>query len=181
MDIVKKTQILVGAVVLCFGMGVGSVNAAAGFSGFIQDSGDPDYYSGAFSNPSILGSIGSHFIDHIAISFPDFGTVYNGDSDVIVGMRSGLNTITLDQFELYDITLGSTAASGITGGSVSDFTFTTIASHSYELRVGGTKDKAGASYAGNISVSPVPEPETYAMLLAGLGLVGFSARRRKVA
>ncbi|MBY0485301.1 PEP-CTERM sorting domain-containing protein, partial [Nitrosomonas sp.] len=24
-------------------------------------------------------------------------------------------------------------------------------------------------------------PETYAMLLAGLGLVGFSARRRKIA
>ena len=28
-------------------------------------------------------------------------------------------------------------------------------------------------------VSPVPEPETYAMLLAGLGLMGFTARRRK--
>jgi hypothetical protein len=28
--------------------------------------------------------------------------------------------------------------------------------------------------------SPVPEPETYAMLLAGLGLVGFAARRRKL-
>ena len=27
--------------------------------------------------------------------------------------------------------------------------------------------------------SPVPEPQTYAMLLAGLGLVGFIARRRK--
>lgn len=26
----------------------------------------------------------------------------------------------------------------------------------------------------------VPEPETYAMLLAGLGLIGFSARRRKI-
>jgi hypothetical protein len=30
-----------------------------------------------------------------------------------------------------------------------------------------------------VSVTAVPEPETYAMLLAGLGLVGFAARRRK--
>lgn len=29
------------------------------------------------------------------------------------------------------------------------------------------------------NVTPVPEPETYAMLLAGLGLVGFAVRRRK--
>ncbi|MFA9218876.1 MAG: FxDxF family PEP-CTERM protein [Sphingomonadaceae bacterium] len=31
------------------------------------------------------------------------------------------------------------------------------------------------------NVSAVPEPETYAMLMAGLGLVGFAARRRKAA
>ncbi|HOY69749.1 MAG TPA: PEPxxWA-CTERM sorting domain-containing protein [Methylotenera sp.] len=31
------------------------------------------------------------------------------------------------------------------------------------------------------SVPEVPEPETYAMMLAGLGLIGFSARRRKQA
>jgi hypothetical protein len=30
-----------------------------------------------------------------------------------------------------------------------------------------------------ITVTPVPEPETYAMLLAGLGLMGAVARRRK--
>jgi hypothetical protein len=34
------------------------------------------------------------------------------------------------------------------------------------------------SYGGTISVTAVPEPETYAMLLAGLGVVGFAARRR---
>ena len=31
----------------------------------------------------------------------------------------------------------------------------------------------------NIEVAAVPEPETYAMLMAGLGLVGYAARRRK--
>jgi hypothetical protein len=30
----------------------------------------------------------------------------------------------------------------------------------------------------NISVSAVPEPETIAMLLAGLGVIGAAARRR---
>jgi len=30
-------------------------------------------------------------------------------------------------------------------------------------------------------VAAVPEPETYAMLLTGLGLIGFIARRRQKA
>jgi hypothetical protein len=32
-----------------------------------------------------------------------------------------------------------------------------------------------------ITAAPVPEPESYAMLLAGLGLVGWAARRREFA
>jgi len=31
----------------------------------------------------------------------------------------------------------------------------------------------------NVTLAPIPEPETYALMLAGLGLVGFAARRRK--
>lgn len=31
----------------------------------------------------------------------------------------------------------------------------------------------------DFNLSPIPEPETYAMLLAGLGLMGFMTRRRK--
>lgn len=30
-----------------------------------------------------------------------------------------------------------------------------------------------------VNIAPIPEPETYAMLLAGLGLMGFVARRRR--
>ena len=39
--------------------------------------------------------------------------------------------------------------------------------------------KDSASLVGFASITPVPEPETFAMLLAGLGLIGFTARRRK--
>lgn len=38
----------------------------------------------------------------------------------------------------------------------------------------------GSSYGITSHVAPIPEPETYAMLLAGLGLLGFHARRRKL-
>jgi len=38
---------------------------------------------------------------------------------------------------------------------------------------------AKATVLGVKSVAAVPEPETYAMFLAGLGLLGFAAKRRK--
>ncbi|MDR2208600.1 MAG: PEP-CTERM sorting domain-containing protein [Azoarcus sp.] len=34
---------------------------------------------------------------------------------------------------------------------------------------------------GNVTITAVPEPETYAMLLAGLGIVGAMARKRRTA
>jgi hypothetical protein len=51
------------------------------------------------------------------------------------------------------------------------------ASQPVTLTVKGTSF-ASAHYNGTISVTPVPEPESYAMLLAGLGLMGAIARRR---
>jgi type VI secretion system secreted protein VgrG len=42
----------------------------------------------------------------------------------------------------------------------------------------GRSDFGSTGFSG-VPVAAVPEPETYAMLLAGLGLIGFTARRRK--
>jgi hypothetical protein len=39
---------------------------------------------------------------------------------------------------------------------------------------------SGTDHAWYVPASPVPEPETYGMLLAGLGMLGFAARRRKL-
>jgi hypothetical protein len=39
----------------------------------------------------------------------------------------------------------------------------------------------GGAFGGDLAIAAVPEPETYGMLLAGLGVVGFLARRRKAA
>jgi hypothetical protein len=51
----------------------------------------------------------------------------------------------------------------------------------YALNVIGTVSSlTGGSYNGSITVTPVPEPQTWAMMLGGLGLIGFmSFRRRK--
>jgi hypothetical protein len=48
----------------------------------------------------------------------------------------------------------------------------------FALHVQGIGQQNGGS-AWYVNSSPVPEPETYAMMLAGLGLMGFVTRRRK--
>ena len=55
-----------------------------------------------------------------------------------------------------------------------------LAAGSYYYAVFGVSPGFAAYSINSAAVAtPVPEPETYAMLLAGLGIVGFVARRRR--
>ena len=53
---------------------------------------------------------------------------------------------------------------------------------SYTLQVKGTvAGSSGGSYAGVLNIAnPVPEAQSYAMLLAGLGMLGFMSRRHRI-
>jgi hypothetical protein len=50
----------------------------------------------------------------------------------------------------------------------------------YSVSITGTTGLAGARYGASVSAipAPVPEPETYAMMLGGLALLGAVARRK---
>ena len=56
-----------------------------------------------------------------------------------------------------------------------------LLSGNYTLQVRGlVTGSGGGSYAGTLNLTPVPEVESLAMFLAGLGMMGFISRRRKL-
>ena len=64
----------------------------------------------------------------------------------------------------------------LTAGQSTKFFFIDTNASSYNLS-GRFTDNSNLNFVG--IAAPVPEPETYAMLLAGLGLLGLAARRRR--
>ena len=71
-------------------------------------------------------------------------------------------------------------ATAIAGGQAFGFASNSDSSISLGYSLGDLADGSSVSFGYTYTfANPVPEPETYAMLLAGLGLVGFMVRRRK--
>lgn len=66
------------------------------------------------------------------------------------------------------------------GGQVSFGFLQSIQKGDYYLHIVGNSVGATAGYSGTISLTavPVPEPETYAMFLAGLGIAGLVSRKK---
>ena len=81
-------------------------------------------------------------------------------------------------FYVYQANMGSLTL----GGSATSPTFSLSGALPWGSYIVGFLDSpqsvTATAASGAILVSPVPEPETYAMLLAGLGLIGFIARRK---
>lgn len=53
-----------------------------------------------------------------------------------------------------------------------------LSAGAHTLNVYYNSTASGVTYSGDISISPVPEPATWAMMVAGVAAVGFAMRRR---
>lgn len=102
------------------------------------------------------------------------GTPYADIADLSMWLRTDDGGIDGDEFVWGSDTLGQ-----------NDFTLKIsrlIPAGDYYLQISGTTASGatimGGAYVAGVTVSPVPEAETWAMLATGLGLVGLRLRRR---
>lgn len=106
------------------------------------------------------------------------GTTYTSFFDIAGSQRGGSENLQII-FGSANLSLNPLASNS--PWTQYSLTFTPVVTGTYSLvfnNAGG--DNMGAML-DNVSVQAVPEPETYALLLAGLGLMGAVARRRRQA
>ena len=173
------------ALTLSLGFAAGSANAVPTITTFGGNAASG--YTAVFGN----NAVGNTFNDWISFSVPA-DTANSGGSIVFSNLSSFTFNVIFTAFNLYEGVVGvlnppsllnAPIASGFTNTVWSTFSYSGAAvPGNYWLNVAGYKiNTASGGYAGTITTNPVaavPEPETYAMMLAGLGLLGFSARRR---
>lgn len=112
--------------------------------------------------------------------------VLQGGDDVIsfTGLAAGTYDFLLTISAQY-VTLNAVSLNGVAGSInpiTSKITFASvegIGQSPFTLTLTGTKNSDRAQYSGELSVVAVPEPESYALMLAGLAVLAFVARRRR--
>lgn len=143
----------------------------------VPNAGTPGYFSAALG---VTHEFAGSFTDTITISGATAGMV--SASLVTIGFLPetdiDLVSVTLNGLPLI-IDGGSTAVE-VASLPLSAFNgMLTLVVTGTAAPLLGTGEAIAASYAGTVNVSsPVPEPESYALLLAGLGVVGLLSRRR---
>lgn len=165
---------------------------AAAVLGFGAVAAQADTYTGNWADHAFaeVGGriVSGDFVDHFLFTLDPAATV---TSTVVANNNLNIINIAGGKYSLWsdggdgvggaaDTQLGAFNFDGTTGNT---FNSLVLAAGSYFYKIEGSV--APGAFAGfytlTSTLAPVPEPTTYALLLAGLGAVGFVASRRKAA
>lgn len=141
-------------------------------------------YSAYFGDNFASNNAGNTFADRFTFSVD--GTVGSNLDAIVSSISSNANVgLDITGLALYGAdNLLITQGTAVSTGNIDIWTISSasLAAGDYYLQVSGSLvSNAAASFAGEVMLAPVPEPETYGMMLAGLGVLGFMARRRSKA
>ena len=131
-----------------------------------------------YTNTPIVSGIFTDRYDFTVASSP-----YVAGAAVTIDLSLGsisyhITGLTLDLFNSSNVLLAGNTVTGPTDISVSLNQM--LAAGSYYFTVGGTADGSIINQGiYTFSAAAIPEVDTYAMMLAGLGLIGFTVSRRK--
>jgi hypothetical protein len=126
------------------------------------------------------------FSDEYTFSVSDIafaeGDVLNLRLNPIIVLPGPEWNLSFDEISFVDLSTSAVLASDTDASD--GFSLSAVLPHSGFFRFiveGTTSGNFGGRYEGELTVTltPIPEPSTYALLLAGLGVVGFVAKQRR--
>ncbi len=135
--------------------------------------------------PTFVSATGGSFTDAVIGTFT-LDQTSNVTGSVIAATSVSWNGLTLP---LQSVSFSFAGISGKTDldTSANGFSYANLAAGTYQLLASGTLSGVGAlngaaivgaQFSTTLVATPAPEPATYALMLAGIGALGFLARRR---
>jgi hypothetical protein len=167
----KVSKLVMSAVIALAAMSVGAAHAVTsaisievgkGFLVQVTSLSFSDLLSFSLVSPSNVSGKGGP----VSINFA--GQVY------------GLPEVTFTGYTLSGGSLTSPVTHTFSGALPTTFSFTEpyLGVGNYLLQVSGTSPSSSTYWGGLVNAAPVPEPGEWALMLSGLGMLGFMIRRR---